>query len=65
MEKTHMAGSELKALREAAGLSQEDLARSLEVSVGTVSRWERGFSGISKPTASHIRATLVPKAATA
>lgn len=34
---------ELKRLREAAGLSQVQLALRLGVSQGTVSNWERGF----------------------
>jgi putative transcriptional regulator len=35
-------GSPLKKLREQAGLSQEELARRIGVSVKTVSNWERG-----------------------
>ncbi|MBK1987276.1 helix-turn-helix transcriptional regulator [Sphaerospermopsis aphanizomenoides BCCUSP55] len=35
-------GSPLKDLREAAGLSQEQLARQLDVSLSTVRRWEKG-----------------------
>jgi transcriptional regulator with XRE-family HTH domain len=34
----------LKQLRERAGLSQEALARLLDVSSKTVSNWERGIS---------------------
>lgn len=34
---------ELKRLREAAGLSQVQLALMLGVSQGTVANWERGF----------------------
>ena len=34
---------ELKRLREAAGLSQVQLALRLGVSQGTVANWERGF----------------------
>ncbi|MEB3179066.1 MAG: helix-turn-helix transcriptional regulator [Nostocaceae cyanobacterium] len=36
--------SPLKKLREEAGLSQEELARRVGVSVTTISRWERGAS---------------------
>ena len=38
------AESPLKKLREEAGLSQEGLARIINVSVTTISRWERGES---------------------
>jgi transcriptional regulator with XRE-family HTH domain len=34
--------SPLKILREQAGLSQEQLARQVNVSVKTISNWERG-----------------------
>ena len=44
-----MDGAEIKALREALGLSQEQLAQHLRVSVMTISRWERG---LAKPLAS-------------
>lgn len=47
MIKKKQSGSEetespLKKLREEAGLSQEGLARIINVSVTTISRWERG-----------------------
>ena len=38
-----MIMDELKRLREAAGLSQVQLALRLGVSQGTVANWERGF----------------------
>lgn len=44
-----MNGAEIKALREALRLSQEQLAQHLRVSVMTISRWERG---LAKPLAS-------------
>ncbi|MBW4442819.1 MAG: helix-turn-helix transcriptional regulator [Plectolyngbya sp. WJT66-NPBG17] len=36
--------SPIKKLREAAELSQEELARLMDVSVSTISRWERGLT---------------------
>ena len=39
-----MEAAEIKALREALGLSQEQLARHLGVSFVSVSRWERGLA---------------------
>jgi len=38
----------LKEIREQLGLSQEDLARRLGVSLATVNRWENGLSKPSK-----------------
>ena len=35
-------GANLKAEREAKGLTQEQLARKLDVAVYTVSKWEQG-----------------------
>ncbi len=37
-----MKPEELQRRREALGLTQEQLARELDVTVTTVSRWERG-----------------------
>lgn len=37
-----MIAAELRARRVALGLSQEALARRLDVSMNTVARWERG-----------------------
>lgn len=36
--------SPIKRLRESAGLSQEGLARLMNVSVSAISRWERGLT---------------------
>jgi len=36
--------SPLKRLREAAGLSQQELASRIGVGLATISRWERGVS---------------------
>lgn len=36
---------ELKAIRENAGLRQEDVAKKLRVRVSAVSNWERGVNG--------------------
>jgi len=49
MEKKDKSGLEesespLKRLREAAGLSQQELAYRIGVAVTTISRWERGAS---------------------
>lgn len=38
---------ELKAIRENAGLRQEDVAKKLRVRVSAVSNWERGVNGIA------------------
>lgn len=38
---------ELKAIRENAGLRQEDIAKKLRVRVSAVSNWERGVNGIA------------------
>jgi transcriptional regulator with XRE-family HTH domain len=40
--RTWTFGAELKQLREAAGLSQEDAAKALDVRLGTYGSWERG-----------------------
>jgi transcriptional regulator with XRE-family HTH domain len=40
--RTWTFGSELKQIREAAGLSQEDVAKALDVRLGTYGSWERG-----------------------
>lgn len=49
MAKNKTSGSEesespLKRLREAAGLSQQELATRIGVGITTISRWERGVS---------------------
>ncbi|BAU11522.1 helix-turn-helix domain protein [Leptolyngbya sp. NIES-3755] len=36
--------SPIKKMREAVNLSQEELARLMDISVSTVSRWERGLA---------------------
>lgn len=41
-----MKPEELKRRREALGLTQEQLARALDVAVMTISRWERGVNPI-------------------
>lgn len=46
-----MIGTRIKLLREAAGLSQAELARKLSISRSSVNAWE---SGLSAPTAVYI-----------
>ena len=41
----------IRELREAAGMTQADLADRLQVSVPTVSRWE---SGVIRPSVSNL-----------
>jgi DNA-binding transcriptional regulator YiaG len=53
-----MTGAEIKALREAAGLSQQDLAERLGVAVETVSRWENGRLGFRKMSELALKAAL-------
>jgi transcriptional regulator with XRE-family HTH domain len=56
-----MLGHELKAAREGRGLSQQSLARLLDMAPGarrTIHRWETGRTPISKRTALAIRAVL-------
>lgn len=43
-----MTSAEYRALREASGLTQAELAYELGVSMNTISRRERGSRGISK-----------------
>jgi transcriptional regulator with XRE-family HTH domain len=42
-----MKPGELKDARVALGLSQQGLAERLRISVGSISRWERGVQPIS------------------
>jgi transcriptional regulator with XRE-family HTH domain len=50
-----MSPAELKAIRKRLGLTQEGLARELELSSMTISRWERGLFNIGRPEAEMIR----------
>lgn len=43
-----MTGSEVKALRVSLGMTQEDLAHELGVTVSTVNRWENGHTRPSR-----------------
>lgn len=53
-----MTGHELKAIRQRANLSQEKLAQRLNISVMTVSRWERGKHRIATPVAMAIETAI-------
>lgn len=48
--------STLKRVREALGISQEDLARELGVSFATVNRWENGKTTPSRLARSQFEA---------
>ena len=48
MEIRLQSARDIRKLRKKAGLSQEALARLADVSLFTVSRWERGRGGPSK-----------------
>lgn len=50
-----MTPQEFRRLRELLGLSQEKLARRLDVSQNTVARWESGSRKISGPVAILMR----------
>lgn len=50
-----MKPEELKKLREKMGISQEALARRIDVSARTVFRWEKGYNPIHPVFAEHIR----------
>jgi transcriptional regulator with XRE-family HTH domain len=43
-----MKPEELKGRREALGLTQEQLSRALDVTMMTISRWERGVYPVPK-----------------
>lgn len=43
-----MTGPEVKALRQNLGMTQEDLAHELGVTVSTVNRWENGHTRPSR-----------------
>lgn len=44
----------LKSIREKAGFSQDSLARKLDISVSTVSKWEQGRGGPNKDNLSKL-----------
>ena len=50
-----MKPEELKRLRKKMGVSQEALARKMEISSRTVYRWEKGDNPIHPIFAEHIR----------
>jgi DNA-binding transcriptional regulator YiaG len=49
-----VVNSELKALRQEADLTQEEVAQSLDVSARTVKNWEGGFTNPEEPYRSAI-----------
>lgn len=46
-----MTGKELRRLRSTIGVSQAGLAKAMDLSVRTVSRWETGEGKIPRPMA--------------
>ena len=58
-----MTGSDVYKLRMSLGMTQEDMARSLGVALGTVQRWEqkRGKpSKLARRALNHLAATVKP-----
>lgn len=47
---------QVKAIREATGLTQESFARQIDVSVGTLRNWEQGRRGPVGPARALLRA---------
>lgn len=56
-----MSGDEIKRLRVAQGLTQEEFARKLGVTVSTVNRWERQKSAPSRMASKLVAATFAGK----
>lgn len=56
-----MKGSELRALREANGLTGKQLAQQLGVDPNTLYRWERDKLSISARVEAHIRLLLADR----
>lgn len=50
-----MTPSKIKQIRKALNLTQEGLARELDVAFVTVNRWERGKQVISKPHVKELK----------
>lgn len=53
-----LTGPEIRYLRRCVGCSETDLARRIGVTIGTVSRWEHGATGMRLPADRFLR-TLV------
>lgn len=53
-----MTAAEYRALRDALGMTQEQLARALNVSVSTVSKREQGATPIDSEAALALRALV-------
>lgn len=50
-----MQGEVVRIVRKRLGLTQEQFARMLDITVSTVNRWENGHSDPNKPTRAVIR----------
>ena len=50
-----MTKDEFKQIRTQLGLTQEQLAREIGVTLGAVQKWELGLRGISGPVARLLR----------
>ncbi len=59
MGRSEIKPTDIKKFREKEGLTQEGLARLLNVSVNTVSRWETGESKVTGTAAAILGALLV------
>ena len=51
----HMTGAELQTLREACGLSREELATVAHVQARTIKHWENGRSGVPADVAALVQ----------
>jgi transcriptional regulator with XRE-family HTH domain len=59
-----MNGNELRSKRESLGMTQEELAKELDVTANTIARWERGEvpkSGVLPSWVERILKQIKPK----